>query len=506
MKRLTDLTGISESLLDEVAGDAEQRRQGQQRERIAPNLDTALLDRLRDLKPEKYHYSDRGTSALFADCFRHFLRYDSTAREWRHYNGIVWELDVGGMRAALLAKAFFDALMYYAFSIEDESAQTAYRKYYNAFGGKGRRETLLQDARAEMFFTAEMLDSNLNLLNVRNGTIELDTLTFREHCADDLLTKCCGAEYHPEIRSELWERFVRDVIPNDLDKMEYLQKAIGYSLTGTPLESFFILYGRTTRNGKSTLLETVAAALGDYALTASPETIAAKKRDSRAPSEDIARLCGCRFLTLPEPKQGMILDIALLKQLTGGDTITARFLNQGSFQFRPAFTLFMNTNFLPRCLDETLFSSDRVHVIEFQRHFRPEEQDKRLKDKLRSAEKQSAVLNWLLDGLRMYREQGLHAAYSVELETADYRRVSDKLHLFLDECFEPNDRAVLPAKSMYETYKSWCSHSGYCYEGKKAFYEKLRTKGLLHDTGTLDGKTAFNVVTGYEPISESNVI
>lgn len=470
----------------------------------ALNFDAALIERLAALNPAGYHFSERGDASLFADLFRHELRFNTTSGDWMHYDGVRWTSDPRGMHAHQLAKALFDALMHYASSISDDRRQADFRQHFSKLGSKQRRDNLLRDAADNMFLASDDLDADTNFLNLQNGTLELDSLKFREHRSTDFLSKVCGCEYHPEIRSDEWARFIEAVIPNDIDKAEFLQKAIGHALLGKPLERFYILYGRTTRNGKSTLLETVAAALGDYSRGCEPETLSQRKnRDSRAPSEDVARLAGCRFLRVSEPPQSMIFDVALLKKLTGGDAITARFLKQGSFEFVPQFTLFMNTNHLPRVLDETLFTSARVHVIEFQRHFSEGEQDTGLKSRLRTPENLSGVFNWILGGLRMYREQGLETPYSVELETGDYRRISDKFNDFFDECLEPSEGDAVTAKEMFDAYKKWCSSSGFCYEAKSKFFQKLRARGMLADTGTVAGKTQFNVVPGFRIISET---
>ena len=463
------------------------------------NIDTELIERLAALNPMKYHHSDRGSAEMFADVFRRELRYNVTSGDWLHYDGTRWVQDARGMIAHQLAKGFFDALMHLASSIKDERLQNDFREFYSKLGGKNKRDILLKDAADNMFIAADELDKDANLLNLQNGTLELDTLTFREHRPEDFITKSCGCEYHPEIHSDVWEKFTQDVIPHDIEKLEFLQKAAGRSLLGKPLERFYILYGKSTRNGKSTFLETISTALGDYARGCEPETLSQRKnRDSRAPSEDLARLAGCRFLRVSEPPQSLIFDAALVKKLTGGDAITARFLNQGSFEFIPQFTLFMNTNYLPRVLDETLFSSGRVNVIEFSRHFSEKEQDTTLKSRLRTPENLSGVFSWLLDGLRMYREQGLEMPSTVELETNSYRTVSDKLTQFIDDLLEPTQGAAISAKTVYESYKLWCQDSGFSAENKSRFFEKLRSRGLMAESGTIDGKTVRNVISGYK--------
>lgn len=462
-----------------------------------------LISRLTELNPMNYHFSDRGSSELFADMFRHEIRFNTTAKEWYYYNGKVWKIDSGGMIVHGKAKELFDALMIYAVSIEDEQQQKLFREYYGKFGSKNKRDTLIKDAADCCYISSEELDCNPNLFNCQNGTLELDTLKFRPHSSEDYITKISNVVYDEAAKSADWDKFLSEVLPRDREKVKYLQKAIGYSLSGQcSLETCFILYGATTRNGKSTVVGTVSYMLGDsdgYARAAQPEVLAIRKnKDSRNASEDIARLAGCRFLNVSEPPQSMAFDAALLKTLTGRDTITARFLFQGSFEYVPQFTLFINTNYLPKVLDETLFKSNRINVIEFNRHFSPEEQDVTLKSRLRSQENISGLFNWCIEGLKLFRQEGLKPPMSVGIATRQYAQQSDKIGNFIDECLEERQGGGCTAKEAYDVYKKWCSDCGYYAEGKQKFMELLRGKNLLKPTATLNGKTAFNVIADYE--------
>jgi len=164
-----------------------------------------------------------------------------------------------------------------------------------------------------------------------------------------LLSKIANVSYNPAARSELWQHFINEVMQGDEEKIKYLQKAIGYGITAdTSLETCFILYGATTRNGKSTLVETIMHMLGGssgYAMQMKPESLAQKQNnDSRQANGDIARLAGARFLNVSEPPKKMIFDAALLKTLLGRDSIVARHLHEREFEFDPMFKLFMNTN------------------------------------------------------------------------------------------------------------------------------------------------------------------
>lgn len=461
-----------------------------------------LISRLEALKPVNYHHSDRGSSDLFADMFRREVRYNTTAKEWFFYDGKVWRIDTGGMVVHAKAKQLFDALMIYAVSIEDEQIQKLFREYYGKFGSKNKRDTLIKDAADCCYISSEELDKNPKLFNCQNGTFELDTMKFREHRADDYITKISNVVYDEKAVSEDWNRFINEVLPHDREKVRYLQKAVGYSLSGTcSLETCFILYGATTRNGKSTLVSTISYMLGDsngYARAAQPEVLAMRKnRDSRNASEDIARLAGCRFLNVSEPPQSMAFDAALLKTLTGRDTITARFLFQGSFEYVPQFTLFINTNYLPKVLDETLFTSNRINVIEFNRHFSPEEQDINLKERLRTEQNISGLFNWCIEGLKLFRQEGLNQPLSVSIATRQYAQQSDKLWNFIDECLEESQGGGCTAKEAYEVYKKWCTDCGYFSEGKQKFIELLRGKELLREREKINGIWEKRVIPNY---------
>lgn len=466
------------------------------------NKNEALLERLYELDPTSYHYSDRGTSELFADVFRRNIRYNTTAKEWYFYDGKVWKIDNGSMEVHAKAKQFFDALMIYAVSIEDEQAQRLFREYYSKFGSKNKRDTLIKDSADCCYISSDEFDCNPNLFNCQNGTFELDTLKFRPHSYEDYITKISNVVYNENAVSEDWIRFIKEVLPHDRDKVAYFQKALGYSLGGScSLETCFILYGATTRNGKSTAIGTISYMLGTsegYARTAQPELLAIKKhKDSRNASEDIARLSGCRFLNINEPPQSMAFDAALLKTLTGRDAITARFLFQGSFEFIPQFTLFINTNYLPKVLDETLFTSNRINVIEFNRHFNPEEQDIRLKDRLRTQQNISGIFNWCIEGLKMFRNEGLKPPLSVNIATRQYAQQSDKLGNFIDECLEECNGGGCTAKEAYEVYKKWCVDCGYFAEGKQKFMELMRGKNLLRHKEKINGIWETNVIANY---------
>lgn len=456
-----------------------------------------LLDKLQMLNAvSNYETNDKDFGALYAEIFKDKHRYNPSRKDFMLYDGKRWIDDIEGLNARSDAKVLSDALLVYGSS----TGNSDYLKAVSNLCNIRNRNNMLQDSRDVYYFSNEDLDTNDYLLNVQNGTIDLseDTPKFLQHAPDMLLSKICNVNYNPAASCKEWEKFLGQIMQGNQEKIKYLQKIAGLSLTGnTQEETCFILYGSTTRNGKSTFCETLIYLLGDYALTMKPESLAIKQNtDSRQASGDIARLAGCRFCNASEPPKRMLIDTALLKSLLGRDSITARHLHQREFSFIPKFKLVINTNYLPAITDDTVFTSGRINVISFDRHFEPEEQDKHLKDKLRQNSELSGILNWCIDGLRMYRKEGLYPPAAVQQATETYRTDSDKIGNFIKECLTETGKNS-SIKSVYEVYSTWCSDNGYGTESKGNFISELKGKGLYATSGTVDGKTVKNIVKGY---------
>lgn len=456
-----------------------------------------LEETLKNLHAEQYETTDKGFGRLFANVFKDKHRYNPSRKDFMLYDGKRWVDDPEGLCARASAKELSDSLVRYAISVDTDGK---YLKAVTPLCNIRNRNNMLQDSRDVYFFTNEELDKNDYLLNLQNGTLDLseNEPRFIEHSPGLLLSKICNVEYDPTATCKEWEKFLLEIMQGDKDKILYLQKIAGLSLTGnTEQETCFILYGSTTRNGKSTFCETLIYLLGDYALTMKPETLAVKQNlDSRQASGDVARLAGCRFCNASEPPKRMLFDTALLKSLLGRDSITARHLHQREFSFIPKFKLVINTNYLPTITDDTVFSSGRINVISFDRHFEPHEQDKHLKDKLRDKNELSGILNWCIKGLQLYRQDGLEPPNAVKNATDTYRSDSDKIGNFINECLTKSGKNS-KAKDIYEVYIKWCEDNGYGCENKGNFFAELKAKGLFMNSGTVDGKTIRNVVRGY---------
>lgn len=435
----------------------------------------------------------------FADIHRRFVRYNVTEKIWYCYDRKKWVPDEGSLIVMRYVKQFIYCLTNYALTIDDK---WQYYKYVRRFDNQACRERLIKDVRERYCFKSEDLDSDIYLFNCQNGTYDLKAFTFREHRPEDMISKISNVYYDETAESKDFEKFFDDIMMGDVEKVELLQKLFGYSLTGdTSLEKLIIIWGETTRNGKSTMLESIAYMMGNadgYALSTEPEVFAEMRRDSRQASGEIARLDGCRFLVASEPKKNMRLDSALLKKLTGRDKVVCRKLYQSEREFVPRFKLFFNTNHRPKISDDTVFASKRVIIIPFEKHFTEEEQDIHLKDHLTSKKNISGLFNWLVEGYKKFlAEKELKLPKSIEKAIEDYRQWNDVACQFVDEELEAQDGNVLYGEDVYQCYVEWSELNGLFVMKKHAFYEALKKRKIMLDTCTVNGKTKRNIVKGY---------
>lgn len=478
-----------------------------QRTNASEFFSDSLMDKLIELHPEqnqKYPETDIGAGRLFADIYKDIARYVPERKCWYCYDGGVWKQDVGNLRAMEYLKELADALMGYALTIESEFKRTEYIKFCSKWQKRHNRDIFLKDAQGVYPVSMREFDRDIYVFNCSNGTLHLDTMEFTEHRAEDRLTKISDVEYNPEAKCQRFDYFVGEICDGDYEKMDFLQKALGYGMSGdTRHECMFILYGATTRNGKGTLCESILGVLGDYGCTSRPETISANlNRHSSSPSEDIARLAGKRFVNISEPSKGLTLDVAKLKAMTGNDTLNARFLNENSFDFKPQFKLYINTNYLPVVNDMTLFTSGRIINIPFERHFDEDEQDKTLKAEFAKPENKSAILNWLIEGFLLQRKEGLAMPFAVQKATESYQNDSDKIRCFAEDCLIPDADGECKTADVYSRYKEWCSDNGYYPEGMRTFKQGLLTFAEVVRKRPKNGDNKTTMLLGYKIRSE----
>lgn len=468
--------------------------------KFTPKELSEVISELDPMNSPQFRNTDENTAGrLFAEVFRPVLRFNKSRKAWACYDGIRWKTEPGCLDAELCAQELARALELYALmnksASEPSGNELNYQKFSIRLGERQKRLRMIEDAKPLITVTETDFDQDSDLLNLRNCVLNLRTGKQIPHYPELMLSKVCNAAYDPKADPAAWEKFISEIMQEDPEKIEYLQRVLSYGMLGTNTEEkFFMFYGSSTRNGKSTLLETISYLLGDYAESLPPEALAQKQRDSSRPNEEIAKLRGIRFVQMSEPSKRMVFDVALLKNLTGGDRIACRYMYGHSFNYYPAFKVFINTNYLPVVTDDTLFASDRCQLLTFDKHFTKAEQNQNLKDIFRRPENLSAVLNWLLAGLDRYKVRGLDPVQAVEEATKEYRADSDKVQKFIDECLEYAPGRNVKVKILYQVYAKWCSESGYGTDNKSNFIQDLKAKNLFAKSGTVDGRTFHNVI------------
>lgn len=464
----------AEDDFDDIEGDAENEQL-----MFEPDLTHVSLT-LEEMQPHtnpRYQRDEIGIGYAFADYYKPIARFDRERGIWYVFDGKVWQPDENALAVAELAKRLADRLYTFALQIKDEDTRNRYIKRVQKLQMRKNRRTMIEDAKSVYPVPHAIFDRNTDLFNCQNGTLNLTTGEFRPHDPADFLTMMSGVTYDPNATCPRWEQFISEVMCNDADLALYLQKALGYALTGdTSLECLFILYGATSRNGKGTTMETFLKIMGDYGKTSNPEMLSTKFGNTNAsgPSEEIARLAGVRFVNISEPEKKITFNAALVKRMTGNDTLNARFLHENSFDFRPNFKIFINTNYKPSVSDMTLFYSNRLKLIPFKRHFEEHEQDKGLKAVFAAPESQSAIFNWCYEGYKLFRKQGLDDPTAVSDATREYQEESDRIGQFVDAWLEEGEAFEERTSAVYNIYGQWCEKYGYRKENSNNFKNAIQ--------------------------------
>ena len=327
-------------------------------------------------------------------------------------------------------------------------------------------------SRSELSF-----DNNEWLFNVKNGTINLKDGTLYDHNPRDYLMKKSPVKYDPNATAPRWEQFLNEIFGDNDDIKKYIQKAVGYTLTGKNHEkAFFILYG-SGDNGKSVFLDTIGYIMGDYYKKASFDTFTTKGKD-KSVRNDLANLRGARIVVASETVEGDRLDESLIKDITGGEPITCRFLYAEDFQYVPEFKLWFSTNHKPRVRDDSNGMWNRIKLIPFTKTIPKEQQDKNLIDKLKA--EASGILNWCLEGLALYLKEGLAEPRLIKDKVQEYREENDTFGCFLKETCTVNPKGRVIRKALFEAFQDWCEKTKSYPRGmgKITFYRKVRDRGF----------------------------
>lgn len=491
LEALTDCTKPYERKPQSAAITDEPRAEKKNKSRL-PDFDYETV--------KHYKADDIGVSELFAELVKGFMCYVPEEKVFYIYNGVIWEKDVvkENLKAGKVLISFVRTVQklippkpsgkpneWTDEEIEQEKINAAFRNQYTSLGNANGRERILKDIKKLLYKSRNSFDTQPELLNCKNCTYNLETGKTQPHSADDFLTKCVNADYDPTAVNDRFDKFIDEICESDEERKAALQAALGYSLIGaTPEECFFIAYGKSTRNGKGTLFDLVLDVLGDYGLQIDFDTIARSgTKDASRATPDLARLVGIRYVLANEPQKGVCFNEGLLKQLTGSDDITARPLYGSVIEFKPTFKIYITANNLPAVSDDTLFTSDRIRILPFNKHFSAAERDTSLKATLRKGNGRAAVLNWLIEGYRMYSANGFIETQQSKAILQQYRKDNDYIQEFIDEClilYSQDDIHAPKAKitEIQSEYNYWCKSSNIKPLGKRNFCEELEKHGI----------------------------
>ena len=420
--------------------------------------------------------TDLGNAERFIKGHGAIIRYCTDQKRWYVYQNGRWVMDNGTninrMGHATIREISFEA--------EREGLSTSEKveiqKHAAKSASKGRIKAMIDLAKwfPGIVVSSSAFDQNPWLLNCCNGTLDLMNMELKPHDPEDFITKMVDAPYESDAICPVWDAFISRVMNRDQEKICFIQRIVGYALTGvTPEQCLFVLHGPGA-NGKSTFTEVLRELLGDYAMHTTTSSLLTSS--SSPIRNDLARLNSVRFVSAAEIGMGKKLNEALVKQLTGGDQVTARFLYNEYFEYKPRFKLFIAANHKPeiRGIDHGIWR--RIHMVPFDVSIPADEIDKDLLNKLK--EELPGILAWAVRGCIEWRNNGLGVPAAIRAATLEYRKEMDLIAGFIE------DKCILDASSrvtlgeLYEAYRGWTDEACQDPAGKKIFGNLMRQKGF----------------------------
>ena len=423
-------------------------------------------------------FNDMWNAEVFVKQHGHVIRNCGQLGGWHIWNGKFWELDETH-RITQLARKTVNSLYELARQEEDTKKQKFFYQHIKSSGNKGKLEAMVGLARsnADTSITAEQFDRDIFMLNCQNGVLDLKNRKFLSHSSDLLLTKICNAHYDETAECPRWKDFLSRILLGNNELVDFLQKAVGYALTGdVSRQMFFILYGNGS-NGKSTFVGAILAMLGNYGATASTSTFT-YKRNNEIPN-DVARLKGMRLIHTSELQQSKNLDESLVKKFTSEEPILARFLHHEFFEFKPTGKIFFSTNYKPtiRGTDDGIWR--RIKLIPFNYKF-PE--DQKIEDYAQKYlfSEFPGILRWAVEGYYKLQDEGLKEPDIIRHATGQYKTSEDTIGQFVEEFCVILPQAKVLVLELFDLYKNHTER----FVMRKDFNDYLERRGFTNDRAT----------------------
>jgi putative DNA primase/helicase len=430
-----------------------------------------------DMREQRRHYmrTDLGNAERFVDAHRDRVLWCPARKSFLFWDGKRYAWDERG-EVVKLAHLTSRSIFHEAAYTEDEDEQKKIAGFAAVSQNTTRIRAMLTEAKPYLAVGMEELDRDPWLVNCQNGILDLRTGKLKDHDPADRITKIVPVEYDPEASCPRFLRFLKETLVDDA-VIKFVKRYSGYTLTGITRERLLAILHGFGKNGKTTLVELLQDVMADYATNTDTETLLMKRY--QGVSNDVAALKGARFVSAAEVEQGRRLAESKVKQLTGRDTVTARYLFGEPFNFRPEFKLWLSTNNKPviQGTDDAIW--DRISLIPFTQRFDGERQDPKLPEKLRN--ERTGVLAWMVEGCLEWQEHGLGQPDSVREATDQYRTEMDTLAAFIEDRCVVREGIVAPATPLYKQYQMWCDDAGEKPETQKVFGMRLRERGFTSD-------------------------
>ncbi len=436
-----------------------------------PELKAELMKQL----PKEFKLTEIGNAERLVAKYGNDIRFCHEWNKWLIWSGTHWQIDLTG-EIDRMAKETVRAIYSEAFLQKDEEKRAALAKFAARSETSRAINAMVTLARSEQGIPvlSDELDSNIWLLNCKNGTLDLKTGNLKPHNRSDYITKYVPVEYNPIADCKEWATFLERIMDGKKDLISFLQRAIGYSLTGSTREQcLFILYG-SGANGKSTFLETIAELLSGYAQRTPTDTLMAK--DTSSVPNDLARLKGSRFVIASEAEEGKRFAESLVKQLTGSEKIAARFMRAEFFEFLPHFKLWIGTNHKPIIRGSDMAIWRRIRLIPFNVTIPEPERDKELPRKLRK--ELSGILNWAIMGCLEWQRKGLGEPEEVQAATEGYRNEMDAIGRFIQDCCITGVERSTKSSELYKVYRDWCRENNEYELTQTKFSIRIEERGF----------------------------
>ncbi|MCW5982718.1 MAG: hypothetical protein KIT09_31810 [Bryobacteraceae bacterium] len=421
--------------------------------------------------------TDLGNARRFVARYRGTVLYCAVWGQWLLWDATRWAEDES-LEIITRATDLIRGLYPVAHKIGDEEQRKAFLSHIAKSESHRAINAMVQLVKAERAIARlpDDFDAHPWLLAVRNGTIDLRTGILRSADPKDLITKLAPVAYDPSARCPNWLDFLDMIMLGRKSLVDFLKRALGTSLTGiTSDKAMFILYGPGGDNGKSTMVEVVEMLLGDYARRTPVETFL-KKREGSIPN-DIARLRGARFVWASENDRGVRLAESLIKEMTGGDRMTARFLHREFFEFMPAFKIWFATNHKPTIRGDAALWR-RLKLVPFDYTIPKEKQKKRHDVMAMFQAELPGILNWAIEGCLEWQRDGLGVPEEVITATREYEDEQDTFSMFLEEkCIQVRNAQVM-SLTLYREYKTWAEQYGETPMSHKAFSSVMSERGF----------------------------